>query len=144
MSEAKIELEKEFLVSAEMIYDAWLDPESIKKWMCPGEGMTVPSPVIDARVGGQFEFDMEVGAPEKIPHRGEYKKLERPHTIQFTWNSPNTDAKDTLVTIFIKETGENSCLLQLTHELFPSEKSLQDHKGGWTRILETLNEKAFS
>ncbi len=138
MSESKLELEKEFSVPAEMIYDAWLDPNSVKEWMCPANGVTVPEPIVDAKIGGRFEFNMDIGAPDKLPHSGEYKKLERPNTIQFTWNSPNTENKDTLVTISIKKTGESSCHLTLLHERLPSEDSMQGHRGGWTNILETL------
>lgn len=139
----KIELTKIFSVSAEMVYDAWLDIESIKKWMCPGEWVTVPNPEIDAQVGGKFQFDMAVG-DNILPHFGEYKILDRANKIQFTWNSFNTDNKDSLVTIGIKELNENSCELTLVHELLPNEGSVKDHTGGWTRILDCFHRECNS
>ena len=134
---SKIELKKVLPVSAEMVFDAWLDPESIKQWMCPMPGVTVPNPHVDPRVGGQFKFDMEVGE-NVMPHFGEYKVLDRPNKIQFTWNSVNTDNEDSLVTISIEANGDKACELTLVHELLPSEESVKNHTAGWTNIFDCL------
>lgn len=140
MSQYELEVSKEYNASAEMIYDAWLDTELIKQFMCPGEGVTVPNPVIDGKVGGRFEFDMKVGE-NLLPHRGEYKVLDRPNKIQFTWVSSNTNNQDSLVTITINPTGETTCKLTLHHEMLPTESSRDDHNGGWTRIIDQLSKK---
>lgn len=134
---SKIELKKMLPVSAEMVFDAWLDPESIKQWMCPMPGVTVPNPIIDPRVGGQFKFDMEVGE-NVMPHIGEYKVLDRPNKIQFTWNSVNTNNADSLVTVYIEPSGDKACELTLLHELLPSEESVKNHTTGWTNIFDCL------
>lgn len=141
MSEHSLELKKKYSVSAEVVYDAWLDPESIKEWMCPDEGVTVPTPEVDARVGGKFLFNMLVGGGVELPHSGEYKELERPSRIQFTWSSVNTKNQDSIVTIDIRPLDGNSCELTLNHKLLPSEESRNDHNGGWTRILDTLEKE---
>lgn len=138
---SKIELKKVLQVSAEMVFDAWLDPESVKQWMCPMPGVTVPAPQIDAKVGGEFKFNMEVGE-NIMPHFGEYKVLERPSKIQFTWNSANTNNENSLVTISIKASGDKACELTLVHELLPSEESIKNHTTGWTNILGCLEEVA--
>ena len=132
---------KTFSVSAESVYDAWLNPESVKTWMCPADIVSVPNPKIDAKVGGKFQFDMKIGEDRVIPHSGEYKILERPTKIQFTWVSVNTNNEDSLVTITISPLDSNRCELKLVHELLPSEESHKDHEGGWNNILKTLHEK---
>jgi uncharacterized protein YndB with AHSA1/START domain len=135
----QIEILKTFKVSAESVFDAWLDPNSIKNWMCPMPGVTVPNPQVDATVGGEFTFDMEVGG-NILPHFGKYNIIDRSSKIQFTWNSMNTDNKDSLVTITIKATGEKECELVLIHELLPSEESIKNHTTGWTNIFGCLEE----
>lgn len=70
MRSYSLEVSKDFDVPAEVIYDAWLDPSSVKEWMCPGEGVHVPSPKINAQVGGRFEFDMDIANDTILPHRG--------------------------------------------------------------------------
>ncbi len=138
----KLEITRLLSASPEVVYDAWLDPQGIKKWMCPGEGVTVPNPRIDAKLGGAFDLTMKVG-DQLIPHGGEYKVLDRPSKIQFTWKSPGTHQLDTLVTIELKSESENQTKLTLVHEFLPSEESRKDHNGGWTRIVECL-EKALN
>lgn len=141
MSKISLELKKKFFVPAEMIYEAWLDPESVKTWMCPADGVSVPDPKIDAHVGGKFQFDMKVGDNTSLPHFGEYKLLEKPRKIQFTWNSMNTEIQDTLVTIHINPIDSQSCELSLIHEMLPSEESKKSHNGGWNNILTALDKK---
>ncbi len=137
MTTPKIEVKKDFNVSAEMIYEAWLDPKALKEFIKPGDIVEVPNPVVDPRVGGQFLFEMHVGE-NRLPHKGEYKILDKPSKIQFTWNSSNTNNEDSVVTIDIAKTSESSCSLTLTHELLPSLESRNDHKGGWNNILKHL------
>jgi uncharacterized protein YndB with AHSA1/START domain len=139
MSTYSLEVKKTFSVSAEMIYDAWLDPEAIKEFMRPADMITIPTPQVDAKIGGAFLFEMHAGE-RVMPHKGEYKLLERPSKIQFSWNSMNTNNDDSIVTITINSLGKNSCELTLVHELLPSEESRNDHNGGWTNILKTLDE----
>ena len=139
MSTHSLEIKKKFSVPADMIYDAWLDPNAIREFMRPMDVVTIPEPKVEARVGGAFQFDMHAGE-NIIPHKGEYKILERPTKIQFTWNSMNTNNDDSLVTITINAIDKSSCELTLLHELLPSESSKNDHNGGWTNILKTLDE----
>lgn len=135
---AVVDVKRVFPVTSEVLFDAWLNPESIKKWMCPGEGVTVPNPIIDATVGGKFQFDMHMGE-NVIPHSGEYKIIDRSSKLQFTWISMNTKGEDSIVTLSFKAVGEESCELHLLHELLPSQEAVDDHTGGWNRIFECLN-----
>lgn len=139
MSKHILEVQKKFEASADVIYDAWLEPNTIREFMRPADVITIPEPKIDARVGGAFLFEMHVGE-NVMPHKGEYKILDRPNKIQFTWNSMNTNNEDSLVTININPIDDNSCELTLVHELLPTEESKNDHRGGWNNIVKTLGE----
>jgi len=138
MSKHSLEIKKKFTVSADVIYDAWLDPKAIKEFMRPADIITIPEPEIDANVGGAFLFNMHAGE-NILPHKGEYKVLERAAKIQFTWNSMNTNNEDSLVTITINALDNSSCELTLIHEFLPTESSKNDHNGGWNNILKTLD-----
>ena len=121
-----LEIKKKFSVSAELIYDAWLDPNAIKEFMRPADVITIPSPEVESKVGGRFTFNMHAGE-NVLPHKGEYKILDRPKKIQFTWNSMNTNNEDSLVTITINPIDDNSCELTLVHEQLPNEESRNNH-----------------
>ena len=59
--------------SPEQVYNAWLDPTMMTRFMSPRPDMHVSKARSDARVGGRF-FVMMVG-DKKYPHEGTYKVL---------------------------------------------------------------------
>ncbi len=122
--------------SRKEVFEAWLSPDAIQHFMCPGEGMTVPKVEVDAREGGSFFIVMAAGDQE-IPHRGEYKTIKRHEQLAFTWISDHT-IPGSLVTIDFQEKSPNETEVTLHHVGFPNEDSRNNHEGGWTRILDTL------
>lgn len=122
----------------EAVFDAWLNPATIAKFMTPGPGMSVPKAETDARVGGRFDIVMKAGDQE-IPHWGLYRELDRPNRIVFTWNSPFTTDEDSTVTLTFAP-ADGGTDVTLHHVRFPSEESRDNHEGGWTHILATLED----
>lgn len=59
-----------FNVSAERVFDAWLDPAKVKQWFGPGLGEMVRVDV-EPRVGGTFSFVQRRGN-DAIDHVGVY------------------------------------------------------------------------
>ena len=58
--------------------------------------------------------------------------------LQFTWVSAYTQ-DDSTVTLDFTPNGSGTDL-RLTHVRFPHEESRDNHEGGWTRILEALDQ----
>lgn len=119
--------------SIETLFDAWLDPDTVREFMAPGTHQ-VTQLQWDARAGGEFFVEM-TGEGKQHPHNGRFVEISRPRRIVFTWTSPHA-GKDTLVTLDFEPAGERT-LLTLTHERLPIEQ-LKGHTGGWTGILEKL------
>jgi uncharacterized protein YndB with AHSA1/START domain len=118
------------------VFDAWLDPAALARFMKPGEGMSDSRVELDAREGGNFLIVMVAGGKE-IPHRGEYKTIDRPRRLVFTWLSDFTSEGST-VTIDFTPRGPAETELTLHHIGFPSADSRDSHKGGWSEILDML------
>lgn len=118
------------------VFDAWLDPDSLKRWMTPGPGMSVPQAATEPRVGGRFRIVMKSGARE-IPHEGEYRVIDRPRRLVFTWKSE--PAGDTLVTIEFVPVSERRTKVILTDERFATESSRDSHRNGWAAVLEAMD-----
>jgi uncharacterized protein YndB with AHSA1/START domain len=119
----------------EEVFDAWIDAESLRVWMCPGE-MRVVAVDVDARVGGKFRIVM-CGAQGDVEHTGQYREIRRPERLVFTWTSRITGGHETLVTIELRAEGKDT-ELTLTHEEFPDDEARRLHQGGWTSIVEKL------
>jgi uncharacterized protein YndB with AHSA1/START domain len=122
--------------SIEKVFDAWLDPRLLAQWMTPGPGMSVPVAEIDPVVGGRSRIVMRQGDRD-IPHEGEYRIIERPTRLVFTWTSEHAGA-DTLVSIQFTRVTANETNVALTHERFPNQAIRDSHRNGWSAILDAL------
>lgn len=119
----------------EAVFDAWLNPQMLARFMRPGPNMDAPDVTNDAQKGGRFEIIMKA-ADQEIPHHGTYKKIDPHSQIVFTWESPFSPAESE-VTLDIRPEGSGSHIT-LTHVTFYDEEKRDNHAGGWTAILETL------
>jgi uncharacterized protein YndB with AHSA1/START domain len=130
-----LQVEREIPASIERVFDAWLHPQSVREWMRPGPGMTVPNVAIDAKVGGKYLIVM--ASPEReLPHEGEYQVIDRPNKLVFTWISE--PAGSSVVTILFEKVSDTSTRVVLVHEKLPTEQSRDGHAGGWEAILGEL------
>lgn len=135
MSELSLTLSRTIKAPIESVYNAWLDPEMLTKFMIPGDGMTVPKADTDAREGGRFDIIMKAGEKE-MPHGGVYQKLNPYSQIVFTWES-HMSTDDSTVTLNFSE-KDGGTHLELIHIKFRDEEARANHEGGWTSILNTL------
>jgi uncharacterized protein YndB with AHSA1/START domain len=79
MSDKKqIVIERVFNAPVERVWQAWTDPEMVKKWWGP-EGFSAPSVKNDLRVGGKYVYAMQGPAGsewDKVNYSGgEYKEI---------------------------------------------------------------------
>jgi len=118
--------------SCEEVFDAWLDAEGMQAWMCPGP-VTSCEAALDAHVGGQFRIEMTAPGAT-IVNTGEYRVLDRPMRLQFTWISSRWANEETLITIDLSP-RDGQCEFVLTHERFPSDHSAKQLQIGWSQIL---------
>ena len=135
-TELRLETSRVINASREALFDAWLDPEMLAKFMTPGANMSVPEAASDAREGGRFLVVMRAGDKD-MPHSGTYKTIDRPNRLAFTWESPFSSMENSTVTIDFEEV-EGGTNVQLTHVRFESEESRDNHLGGWAHILDCL------
>ncbi len=138
MNDLTLTVSKKIHAPIENVFDAWLDPEMLSQFILPMPGMPQPEVENDPQQGGSFTIIMHVGE-DKIPHSGQYLEVSRPNRLVFSWLSPfSTDGST--VTIDFSEIDDGTTNVQLTHVKFIDEETRSDHEGGWTNILETLND----
>lgn len=135
-TELRLETARMIAADPETLFDAWLDPAMLARFMTPAPDMTVPEAESDAREGGRFLVVMRAG-DQDMPHRGTYKTIDRPNRLAFTWESPFSSVEDSTVTIDFEPT-EGGTNVRLTHVRFPDEESRDNHKAGWGAILNAL------
>lgn len=135
MSDLSLSITRTVKAPIETVFQAWLDPAMLARFMIPGEGMSVPRAESDPKVGGRFTIIM--ATPEReIPHGGTYLRVEPHHALDFTWESPFSADGSTVFLRFSPTDGGTE--ISLTHEKFPDSESRDNHEGGWGRILDRL------
>ena len=123
----------------ERVFDAWLDPARLARFMVPGgEGHAVAD--VDPRVGGGFRIVMHhpTSGSGGVEHTGEYLLIDRPNRLVFTWRSTHTDNRDTRVTVDFHDRGDATEVV-LTHEQLPA-RTVESHRNGWATILDHLEQ----
>ena len=117
----------------ERVFDAWLDPKFLARFMAD----EVVKTETDPRVGGRFDIVVKNSKGE-VPHWGVYREIDRPNRLVFTWNSPHA-SPDSLVSIDFRA-SKGGTDLTLVHDRFPSDAMREGHRKGWTAILAALAE----
>lgn len=121
---------------AARLFNAWLDPAMLARFMIPGSGMSVPSAKTDPRPGGRFDIVMRDGDTD-LPIGGVYKEITPHSRLVFSWESSFSAAGSTVTLTFTPD-GVGT-LVELTHVKFASEDSRNNHERGWAAILVMLD-----
>jgi uncharacterized protein YndB with AHSA1/START domain len=126
------------------VYAAWTDPAQMKQWFGP-ENVQTRDLIADARVGGEFRWDLTNSEGEKMTMRGQYRELQAGKKIVFTWkweDDEDWENHTSIVTVELED-RDGGTELSLTHEQLPNEESRDGHTRGWNSALDKL-EKLFS
>ncbi len=135
MTDLTLTVERTIKAAQADVFNAWLDPDMLRKFMMPAAEMSVPKASNDPTEGGRFEIVMSANGNE-MPHAGTYREIKPHERLVFTWESPYS-VEDSTVTLTFSPV-DSGTHVTLTHVRFADEETRDNHKGGWTGILATL------
>ncbi len=131
-----LSVSRRFEAAPEVVFDAWLDAESIAQWLFATPGGVMERVRIEPRVGGAFEV-FERRGEQLATHYGTYVEVDRPRRLAFDF-ATDREAAPTRVTVTF-EGRDGGCLVTLTHELDAAWAEYRERvKAGWAGILEGL------
>ena len=118
------------------LFEAWTNPESMKKWYAPVP-KTVTAASSDLRVGGAYRIEVLMGL-DTISVSGVYKRIIPNQLLAFTW-TPCTGGPgyETLVTVEFKAASGGTEVI-ITHEGFTETETRSRHEYGWNGCLDNL------
>ena len=137
-----IRLQRSFAAAATTVFDAWLDPAWLSRWMFGPEvrDERIVELALEPRLGGAFSFRVERGGTA-FEHAGRYTQLDRPARLGFTWGAWRTDqpgTADSEVEIAIAA-DDDGCVLTLRHRLSADGAAWAERtEAGWARMLDAL------
>ncbi|WP_438750811.1 SRPBCC family protein [Pararhizobium sp. O133] len=139
MNELELTLNRTIAAPREKVFNAWLSPVMLSKFMAPPFGSSEPTRVTNDPVkGGRFSIVM-ITPDKDIPHAGTYLEIDPFSRLAFTWESPYS-LDDSVVTIDLAEVDPKTTQITLKQVKFKSEEAREGHEKGWNAILTLLEE----
>jgi uncharacterized protein YndB with AHSA1/START domain len=117
-------MNRSFDVPAEKVFDAWLNPDMMRKWFFTLE-RTNKVARNTPEVGGAWEI---VDHREGKDYRaiGEYIQIDRPRKIEFTFQMPQFSESTDTLSVELKET-QQGCEMTFTQNI------VVPHEENWTQ-----------
>jgi uncharacterized protein YndB with AHSA1/START domain len=131
-----VNVQREIAAPAEDLFDAWLDAQSLGSWLRP-TGVRETRAETDPRVGGTFRIVM-VDDESSIAHTGTYREIDRPRRLVFTWSSPATRFRESIVTVTFQPASKSSTVVGIHQVGLPDEEARASHHAGWSDALGEL------
>ena len=142
-ADLRLSITRLFDAPPERVFDAWIDPEQISKWLGPRTMVQgAKTLVLEPRVGGRYRIQMLAPGTETRAANptagGIYKEIVRPSRLVFTWMW-EYEQQETLVTITFKAVGKQT-EMTFVHENFANEERREGHNKGWAMSFDQLAE----
>lgn len=147
--EIALELEHRYAVPRERVFEAWTNPEVLKRWWAAAPSGETPLADVDAREGGSYRLSMRTDTGDVHTVRGEYREISPPERLAYTWSweegpdAAMAGSESTLVVVEFLEDGDGT-LVKLTHSGFASDEIRGMHAQGWEAVLANLERNVFS
>lgn len=134
---ATVRVQRIMPAGPDAVFDAWLDPEALRDWMCPRPVYCVAVSV-DPRIGGALRLDLDdSGAAVLIS--GQFLEIDRPRRLRFTWTSSDWEdpTRVSIVAVSFEPLGDDETLMSVEHSLLPANES-ESYDSGWLQTVEQL------
>ena len=141
-------IERTLKASPERVFDAFTDPDQLKKWWWPN-GFTCPAAEVDLRVGGRYRLAMEwpgsIPAEAQFSHymSGEYYEIDRPHRLVMSGRAVNDEQGEIFATLIevtceARDGGTALTMRQSYFEPMPPAEAMAGAEQGWSEQLDKL------
>lgn len=123
-----------------VVFDEWLDRESLQDWMCP-RPVRVLDVTVEPHVGGLVRIDVD-DEGTRVLISGQFLTIDRPNLLRFTWSNSNwpDPTVESVVNVAFTSVGDDETLMSIEHSLLPPSE-FQSFDGGWTKTCDQLAAK---
>lgn len=130
-------LQRVMPAAPEVVFDEWLDPESLREWMCP-RPVRVLDVTVEPRVEGSLRLDLD-NSGTRVLISGRFLAIDRPNLLRFTWSAsdwPDPTAAS-VVNVTFEPFGDGRTLMSIEHSLVPPEQ-FDNYQNGWALTVDQL------
>jgi uncharacterized protein YndB with AHSA1/START domain len=114
--DTQILITREFAAPRHLVWEAWTNPDLIRRWWHANRG-EVTLVDVDLRVGGQWRYVMKTGDGHEVGFHGEYREVEAPARLVYTEVYEGFPDAEALTTItFSEEDGRTTATMLVEHD----------------------------
>ena len=140
-----LRLQRIFDAPREDVFDAWTDPEVLRRWWAADPDWDTPVAEVDLREGGRYRLSMRNPESDAV-HTvgGVYREIRRPDRLVYTWawEGESPEPNETVVTVSFQD-RDGATEVVLVHEGFSTNESSAAHEHGWNAVLDNLGSRVF-
>lgn len=133
--ERALRMTRRFAAAPERVFDAWLAPETARRWLFASAADEAYHAEIDARVGGRYTITARRQGVDYTAV-GEYLEIDRPRRLVFTFAMPQFAPEADWITVELAPDGDG-CLLTFTQQGLPPEYIAATEEG-WALMFDAL------
>ncbi|HXE45602.1 MAG TPA: SRPBCC domain-containing protein [Conexibacter sp.] len=138
-----VRVERTIDAPAEAVFDAWTNPEVLRRWFKPEPTHELAAADVDLRVGGAYRVVVhDVDSGDDFAAFGTYREITRPQRLVYSWIWEGTGpyaGHETEVAVTFAEQQPGRTTVTIEHAgLLDDEASQEDHRRGWTGLLDSL------
>ena len=137
-----LRIERTFAATAEEVFDAWTNPEVMRRWFHPFPTWETPTAEVDLRVGGTVSVVMRAPDGSESGAQGEYRVIDRPHRLVMTWIFDSDPSNEQLMELSFSESAGATTVV-LVNSRIASDERRDSQEWGWNGCLNEL-ERALS
>lgn len=131
---------RRFKAPADLAFRAFTEASLLEQWFCPAPDVVLRVEHCDPRPGGAYRFVFYFPGGRAVPVIGEYRAVEPPRKLVFTWTWEEPDpwaGVVTLVTVnFLPDNDGTS--VEVRHEQLTTSEMKEMHGSGWIATLSRL------
>ena len=132
-----VRIDRSFRAPAVDVFDAWTNPEVLRRWYRCGSEWTTPEVEVDPRVGGAIRVRMRGPDGTECGARGTFTLIDRPHWLMMTWTFDREPSNEQLLVLSFSESAGVTTVVLINSRIAREERrDLQD--AGWHACLGQL------
>jgi uncharacterized protein YndB with AHSA1/START domain len=138
-----VRIERTFDASAEEVFDAWTNPEVMRRWFHCEPDWDTPEAEVHLRVGGKVRIVMRRPDGTEVKAHGEYTLIDRPHRLVTTWTFDDDPSNEQLLELTFSESEGSTTALLVNSRISTDERRDAEHRG-WHGCLDELDHQLTS
>jgi len=135
-----VRVERTYEAPAEAVFDAWTNPEVLRRWWKADPSHEV-SVAADVRTGGGYRLTMHRPDGDEMVVHGTYREVSRPDRLVYSWAWEGTGPyanheSEVAVTFAEREPGRTTVVIE--HAGLLDDDSRANHARGWNGVLDSF------